>query len=62
VEAIPNAVACLYGYVLHSALERLDIPGWGDTRGGPHLLRGEEEGGGEGLWEGVTGRGTVSGM
>jgi len=30
--------------------------------GGHHLLRGEGRGYGEGLWEGVTGRRTVSGM
>jgi hypothetical protein len=31
------------------------VPGLGDIQG-THLLRGEGEGGGKGLWEGVTKR------
>ena len=49
-------------------VQRFDVPGGeaggqGDTQEDPHQLREQEEGGmGEGLWEGMTGRGVVRGM
>jgi len=46
------------------ASQRLEVPGWGDTRGEVgNPLRGEGKWRmGEGLWEGVTRRGPVRGM
>jgi hypothetical protein len=29
---------------MYLVLQRLDVPGWGDSQGDPHLLRGEEKG------------------
>lgn len=45
------------------AFQRLDVPGWGDTQGGPPHIQ-EEKGGGTGdeKWEGVSGRRELSGM
>ena len=49
-------LTCLSGKRMHPALQRLDVlgyGGWGNTQEGPHLLRGEVEGGWEErLWEG----------
>jgi hypothetical protein len=48
---------------MHLALQKLEVSGWGDTQGRPHILRGEEQRRWrEELWKGVTRRGEVSRM